>query len=230
MLHHGSDLYCGYRLLVLVWASGKHQLSKSFQKKAFLIFLPERGITAAQTKHQIQSWSTSKLPLLYLLSVLRHHSLHTPSTASPNCSPRPFLDLVLLLFFFYPLIINGCGCFTPPPPHLLSLCSSLFYSVCGLLLNRRSSTGNRVRQTEMLIHGKRRRKRGKVEERNGIRLGVGEFNNTIIAIFIVIVIIIIAALIKPSYISNQPWMFAARNNVHLLSNLAIIQACQTTII
>lgn len=58
----------------------------------------------------------------------------------------------------------------------------------------------------MLIHGKRRRKRGKVEERNGIRLGVGEFNNTIIAIFIVIVIIIIiiAALIKPSYISNQP--------------------------
>lgn len=82
----------------------------------------------------------------------------------------------------------------------------------------------------MLIHGKRRRKRGKVEERNGIRLGVGEFNNTIIAIFIVIVIIIIAALIKPSYISNQPWMFAARNNVHLLSNLAIIQACQTTII
>lgn len=94
--------------------------------------------------------------------------------------------------------------FYPPPPHLLSLCSSLFYSVCGLLLNRRSSTGNRVRQTEMLIHGKRRRKRGKVEERNGIRLGVGEFNNTIIAIFIVIVIIIIAALIKPSYISNQP--------------------------
>lgn len=162
MLHHGSDLYCGYRLLVLVWASGKHQLSKSFQKKAFLIFLPERGITAAQTKHQIQSWSTSKPPLLHLLSVLRHHSLHSPSTASPNCSPRPFLDLVLLLFF-YPLIINGRGCFTPP--HLLSLCSSLFYSVCGLLLNRRSSTGNRVRQTEMLIHGKRRRKTGKVEER-----------------------------------------------------------------
>lgn len=229
MLHHGSDLYCGYRLLVLVWASGKHQLSKSFQKKAFLIFLPERGITAAQTKHQIQSWSTSKLPLLYLLSVLRHHSLHTPSTASPNCSPRPFLDLVLLLFFFIHWLSTDVAVL-PPPPHLLSLCSSLFYSVCGLLLNRRSSTGNRVRQTEMLIHGKRRRKRGKVEERNGIRLGVGEFNNTIIAIFIVIVIIIIAALIKPSYISNQPWMFAARNNVHLLSNLAIIQACQTTII
>lgn len=128
MLHHGSDLYCGYRLLVLVWASGKHQLSKSFQKKAFLIFLPERGITAAQTKHQIQSWSTSKLPLLYLLSVLRHHSLHTPSTASPNCSPRPFLDLVLLLFFFIHWLSTDVAVL-PPPSSSFSLLIALLLSV-----------------------------------------------------------------------------------------------------
>lgn len=208
------------------WASGRHQASRSFQK-AFLIFLSEHGKTTAQTKHRTQSWSTSKPPLLSLFSAI------TPFTnpSSSNLSfPWP------CIFLFYPLIIYSRSCFIPlhtPPLSSFSLLIPLLFSMCGLLLYRRSSTGNLVEQPATLIHRKgRRRKTESKREEMGLGWRVGWSNTTIIitTTILIIIIIVITVFIKPSYISNEPWMFAARNNVHLLSNLAIIQACQTTII
>ena len=118
----------------------------------------------------------------------------TPSMdpASSNCFP--VLSLTLYRSF-YPLIINGTGCFTLQH-RTVFLCSSLFFhSVCGLPLNRRSSTGKAGEQ--MLMHRQKKGERRK-SRRGEIGLGcvciyVRSYNITIIG-----------ALIKPGYISNQP--------------------------
>lgn len=81
------------------WASGKHQPSKGFQKKkkAFLMLLPERGVTAAQTKHpqkskadQHQSRHSSIFSLCSPPSLLSHKPSFT------QLFPRPLPDLASL--------------------------------------------------------------------------------------------------------------------------------------
>lgn len=100
-------------------ASGKRQWSRSLQRKGpFFIFPPERGKTAAQTKHQIHiKAATPPFFFLFLTTVLS----------------------LTLYLSFYPLDYQQPWLFYPPHPLFL-------LSVCGLLLNRRSSTGNTEQQ------------------------------------------------------------------------------------
>lgn len=152
------------------WASGKQRPSKGFQK-AFLIFLPERGVTAAQTKHQIQSWSTSKPPLLYVLSVLCHRSFHTPfpqTQLHPTVSssfPWPCISLFIHWLSTAVAVL--------PPSSSFSLLIPLLLSVCGLLLNRRSSTGNWAEQPAMLMRRKEEERGKSRREEIGLGWGVG---------------------------------------------------------
>lgn len=138
-----------YRPSCFCWASGEREPNKIFSKGLFSSFYPSVA-QPQQTKHQIQSWSTSKLSLPLSPNKTQYHPTVSSSCLWP-CIASFIHWLSTAVVVLPPTSITA----------IFSLLIPFLLSVCGLLLNRRSSTGNQ--EEHMLMHWERNSKKEKSE-------------------------------------------------------------------